>query len=125
MQGLRTYDRFNTIPTMEIATWIASLTDDSARDIAKKAGLPARTVQHQITTGKMSVENLIAISIAYNQHPLHTLIDFGIVDISWANVPDVASALKIATDDELTDEILRRLKAGSTSFDKPIELSED
>jgi hypothetical protein len=110
---------------MEIASWIASLTDDSARDIANKAGLPARTVQHQITNGKMSVENLLAISIAYNRHPLRTLIDFGIIDIAWANVPDISAALKMATDDQLTEEILRRLKAGSKSFDEPISLDQD
>ena len=89
---------------MDINEWIGQLTGDTARDIARHTGISERTLQHQLSTGRMSVENAVKISAAYGRHPLRTLIDFGIVDAAWAQVPDIDAALDLATDDKLMQE---------------------
>ena len=100
---------------MELNQWIAELTDDTAQDIAKKAGLPKRTVQHQLNTGRMSLENIIKISVAYHRHPMRALIEWGIVDEAWASVPDIEAALRLASEDQLGDEVIRRMKLNPDS----------
>lgn len=95
---------------MNINDWLSDLTGGATdKDIAAKAGISARTLQHQTSSGKLSVENALKISVAYKRHPLRTLIDFDVIDASWAQVPDVQTALRLATDVQLTEEILRRL----------------
>lgn len=100
---------------MELNQWIAELTDDTAQDIAKKAGLPKRTVQHQLNTGRMSLENIVKIAVAYSRHPLRTLIEWEIIDPAWASVPDIEAALKLASEDQLGDEVIRRMKLNPDS----------
>lgn len=67
------------------------------------------------------MESLIKISSAYNSSPLEALIEMGHVAPEWADVPNVIAALRQATDEQLTDEILRRLKLGSKRFDTPLD----
>lgn len=108
---------------MELNEWIAGITDDTAQDIAAKAGLPKRTVQHQMNTGRMSIENIIKIAAAYSHHPLRTLIEWEIIDPAWASVPDIEAALRLATEDQLADEVLRRMKLApdATLGDKTVD----
>lgn len=100
---------------MELNQWIAELTDDTAQDIAKKAGLPKRTVQHQLNTGRMSLENIVKIAVAYSRHPLRTLIEWEVIDPAWASVPDIEAALRLASEDQLGDEVIRRMKLNPDS----------
>lgn len=77
--------------------------------MALRADIPKRTVQSQIASGNMSVENIVRIAAAYSYHPLRALIDWSVIDESWAMRPDVKLALRIASEDDLADEILGRL----------------
>lgn len=106
---------------MDIHELLAKVTDDSGRAIAKKVGLPERTVLHQISTGRMPLDNVIKISDAYGYSPIRALIDLGVIDSSWSQVPDIEAALRLASDEQLTDEMLRRLKvAPNPDWDAPI-----
>lgn len=115
-----------TITGMELTEWLAGITDDTAQNIAARAGLPKRTVQHQLSTGRMSLENLVKIAAAYGHHPLRTLIEWEIVDRAWEKVPDVKAALRLASEDDLSDEVVRRLMElkeakRTSSLDTPID----
>lgn len=109
---------------MDTNEWLNALTGGAtAKEIARNAGISERTLQHQVQNGKVSVENAMKISVAYDRHPLRTLIDLGVVDKAWAHVPDVKAALRIAKDVELTDEILDRLNLANYDpiYDEPVD----
>lgn len=106
---------------MKFNEWLEALTGDGSAEIAKKTGIPKRTLQHQVAHDKPSLENLICISSTYGRSPISTLISLGFIDEVWAQVPDIEAALRLATDEQLTDEILRRLLAGSSAYDTPID----
>lgn len=109
---------------MELSQWLASVTDcATAQEIAAAADLPKRTVQHQISTGRMSLENKVLIGVAYGHHPLRTLIEWDIINPEWERIPDIDAALRLATEDQLADEVLRRMKIGvsSDAFTTPVD----
>ena len=100
--------------------WLANITSDNPAEISRKTGIPKRTVHYQIERGTFSIENILAIAEAYECPPLRALIETGHVDSAWEKVPDIVGALRLASDDQLTDEILRRLQLGSTAYDTPV-----
>lgn len=103
--------------------WLQAITDDSTATIAVKAGISKRTLNHQIAREHLSVENVLAIAMAYDHHPLRALIDLGHVDPAWSQVPDVVGALRLASDYQIADEVLRRMLDGRahTAFTTPVE----
>ena len=104
------------VRVVNLHEWLTEITDGaSAGEIADHAHLPRRTVQHQISTGRMSLENLVAIAVAYSHHPLRTLIEWDVVNPEWERIPDIEAALRLATEDQLADEVLRRMKLGVES----------
>lgn len=106
---------------MDTNEWLRSFTDDHTKTIAARAGISDRTLRHQMQTSGINVENVIRIANAYDQHPLRVLINMGIVDESWANAADIEGALRRADDEQLTDEILRRMKvAPNPDWDEPV-----
>ena len=105
---------------MDFSSWLEDLTIDPVSSIASKSGVPLRTLQHQVNANRPSFENLVRISAAYGRHPLHTLVEWGLLDSAWETVPNIEAALKLSTDAQLTNEVLRRLKGGSTYYDRPI-----
>ncbi|HAF71983.1 MAG TPA: hypothetical protein DCL06_02720 [Corynebacterium variabile] len=69
----------------------------------------------------MPLDNVIKITAAYGYSPIRALIDLGELDAMWTQVPDVEAALRLATDEQLTDEFLRRLKvAPNPEWDTPV-----
>ncbi|WP_155872938.1 hypothetical protein [Corynebacterium rouxii] len=55
-------------------------------------------------------ELIIRISEAYGESPVIALVDLGFMSSRWIKEPGVRTALSRATDEELTDELLRRLR---------------
>ena len=107
---------------MNFPEWITSITADSQGDVAARAGIPLRTLQYQIRNGP-KIETVIAVADAYGHSPFVALVDLGYLDDSWLDQlsESTEAALMAASDEQLTDEILRRLKKGSRSFDTPID----
>ena len=107
---------------MNFPEWITSITADSQGDVAARAGIPLRTLQYQIRNGP-KIETVIAVADAYGHSPFVALVDLGYIDDSWLDQlsESTEAALMAASDEQLTDEILRRLKKGSRSFDTPID----
>lgn len=118
---LRTVMSSDTIYPMNIHELLAKITGDSGRSIAKKAGLNERTVLHQISKDRMPVENIVTIAATYGYSPVRALIDYGVMDESWANIPDIEGALREASDEQLADEFLRRMKlAPNPEWNEPV-----
>ena len=106
---------------MDARKWLDTITDDQPGTIAKKAGIPRRTLYHQLERGEFPIDSIIKITDAYGANPVEALMEIGVIDRVWANVPDIIAALRLASDEQLTDEILRRLKRGSKSFETPVD----
>ena len=107
---------------METSTWLVQITEDSIREIAKRTGISERTLHHQVSNNKISLENIIKISVAYSHHPMSALTEWGYVGEEWADTPDIESALRMASEDQLADEVLRRMKVGTETdaFTTPV-----
>lgn len=104
--------------------WLHQITDDSVRSAAKKIDVAPRTLATQLEKGRISPENVIAIAVAYGHHPVGALVDTGYLDAKWAEQVDPARALRTVTEDELADEVLRRMKLGverDGPLDTPID----
>lgn len=109
---------------MEHTNWIAEIAGgDSGNEVARKSGVPGRTIAHQIKTGRVSAENVIAIAIGYGRHPVGALVATGYLDEQYAREIDPATALREVSEEDLADEVLRRMKLGLGAgvFDVPID----
>lgn len=106
---------------MTFQEWLSTITEDSIAEISRRTGIPRRTLQYQLANDKPSIENLLEISSTYGVSPIETMLYFEIISRAWEKVPNITGALRLASDEQLTDEILRRLKGGSQAFDTPID----
>ena len=86
-------------------TWIKSITGDSARAVAKRIGIPQRTLAAQLEDDRVSPENVIATAIAYGASPVDALVETGYLPEEHAR----PITLRGAGEDVLADEILRRM----------------
>lgn len=106
---------------MNLNELLANITSDSGRMIAKKTGITERTLLHQISNERIPLENIIKIADVYGYSPIRALIDYGAIDEAWARVPDIQAAIRLADDEQLTDELLRRINAAPNPlWDEPV-----
>lgn len=105
--------------------WMNSTTgNESVRATALKAGLAQRTLANQIEKEHISAENVIAIAIAYGAHPVRALVDTGYLDEKYARTVDPMTALRSVTEDQLADEVLRRMKRGLKTDEFTTDINE-
>lgn len=98
---------------MTHAEWLHTVTGDSAVNaVATRSGIVPRTFARQVEKGSITAENVIAIAIAYNTHPVRALVDTGYLDEKYALEVDPATALKEVSEEDLADEVLRRMLKG-------------
>ena len=83
---------------------------DSNRQVSSLAGISDATLGRQLRAGELSADLIIKIAQAYNESPVVALVDLGFVSAKWMQEIGTTTALTRATDEELTDELLRRLK---------------
>lgn len=96
---------------MEHTEWMKRITQgDSYRRVAELAGINDRTLANQMRAGELRPELIIKIADAYDESPVIALVDLGFISARWITEPGVLTALSRATDEQLTDELLRRLK---------------
>lgn len=95
---------------MEHTEWMKRVTrGDSYRRVAELAGVNDRTLANQMRAGELRPELVIKIAEAYEESPVIALVDLGFMSARWITEPGVVTALSRATDEQLTDELLRRL----------------
>lgn len=98
---------------MNNSEWLEKVTNNaSVNAAANRAGIVQRTLSRQVERGEISAENVIAIAIAYGAHPIRALVDTGYLDEKYARTVDPMTALRSVTEDQLADEVLRRMKRG-------------
>lgn len=91
-------------------TWYQTVTKgDSNRQASEKAGLNNATLGRQLKAGALSAENVIRIAEAYGESPIVALVDLGFMSSKWMNEHGALTSLRKASEEELTDELLRRL----------------
>lgn len=109
---------------MEHTEWLRQITEDSVRATAKKIDIAPRTLATQIEKGRISPENVIAIAVAYDHHPVGALVETGYLDAKWAEQVDPLRALRTVSEQQLADEVLRRMELGverGGALDTPID----
>lgn len=111
------------IRAMDHSDWLERIAPaEAANAIAKRSGLSPRTVAHQVKQGYFPAENVIAIAIAYGANPVGALVDTGYLAAEYAKQVDPMTALREVSDEQIADEVLRRMTAGShPAFETPID----
>lgn len=95
---------------MEHNEWFNRITrSDSLRRVAELADISDRTLSRQLRAGEIDPALIIRIAEAYEESPVIALVDLGFMSSKWITEPGVVTALSRASDEELTDELLRRL----------------
>ncbi|EPD70824.1 hypothetical protein HMPREF1219_00119 [Corynebacterium pyruviciproducens ATCC BAA-1742] len=91
--------------------WLRRITrGDSNRQICDLAHLAPSTLGRQIREGRLDPAIIIKVAQAYEESPVIALVDLGYISARWITEPGIATALSRATDEELTNELLRRLQ---------------
>ncbi len=83
---------------------------DSNRQVAHTANISDATLGRQLRANDLSADLIIKIAEAYDESPVIALVDLGFMSARWITEPGVLTALSRATDEQLTDELLRRLR---------------
>ncbi|WP_411697080.1 hypothetical protein ACLI1Q_000722 [Corynebacterium sp. LaCa191] len=91
--------------------WFKRVTrNDSNRRAADLANISPVTLGRQLKANELSADLIIKIAQAYNESPVVALVDLGFVSARWLQEVGTTTALTRASDEELTDELLRRLR---------------
>lgn len=99
--------------------WFSRITrGDSNRQVAERAHVSDATLGRQLRAGTLAADMIIKVAEAYNESPVIALVDLGFMSARWVTEPGVVTALSRASDEELTDELLRRLNLLS---DAPVD----
>jgi hypothetical protein len=113
-----------TIGAMNHIEWLdQTLGDDSRRHAASLIGMPTRTFATQVKKGTLPAETVIAVAAAYKVHPVRALVDTDYLDPQWAETVDPITALRQVSEEDLADEVLRRMKlpGAHETFDTPVD----
>ena len=106
----------------------------TVNEVAVKAGLSSATAWRQCRDDlNFSMENVIKIARAFDADPVDGLIAFGYLKESERNMSAMTASLRNATDEQLIEEMARRLAeyrathdgAEDSIFDKPIHLTDE
>ena len=96
---------------MEHSEWLQKVSKgDSINASANKAGIQQRTLARQVDREHIDAESVIALAIAYGIHPVGALVETGYIDEKWASQIDPFLAVRKLTDEQILEEILRRMK---------------
>lgn len=94
--------------------------DDSKVQAARKAGIPASTLTHQLRKGRLGGETVISLARGYGVSPVAALAETGhLTAAEAADVPPVDSA-RLLTDRQLILEFMRRINIDPSSWDVPL-----
>ncbi len=93
-------------------TWLELVQQgDSVRSIATRAGVDNSTLSRQIKAGEIRSDMVIRIARGLGLDVIDALVAAGHVTAEEAGVTRPSSTLRLVTDQQLADEILRRLES--------------
>ena len=98
--------------TMNKETWFKeTVHGDTIAEVALKAGIIKTTAWRQYNNALgFSAENVILIARAYHKSPVEALVEFGYIRADEMANGKTVARLRDASDDELLQELARRLK---------------
>lgn len=98
--------------SMDKVTYFKQLTGDAAiNEISVKTGLSVSTLWRQYNKGcDFNAEALIIIARAYEGNPVEALVQFGSLTNEEAKQGETNGLFRDASNDELLQELARRLK---------------
>jgi len=112
----------------ELGRYFAELTNSASfRQMGTHSGINHSTIRRQlIGEGEPTAQLVVGLARAYNGNVLDALVAAGFITEEEAGSPNLAAALRDATDLELAQEIVNRSAAGSATktLTEPIELDE-
>lgn len=108
---------------MDTTKWLDKVTERaSINSIAMKAKVSQSTLSRHARDGSLTADEVIRISRAYHYPVTHALIEHGLITEDDLRLPAIQATLRDATDQQLVDEIARRLEHGNrAAFDKPLQ----
>lgn len=90
--------------------WFKRVTGgESNRSVSERAGISNVTLGRQLKAGELSADLVIKIADSYDESPVIALIDLGFMSARWMTEIGTTTALTRMSDEELTNELLRRL----------------
>jgi len=93
--------------------WFRTVTGgDSERYVASRVGLVQATLSRQLRADMLAPETVVAISRIYRVSPLPGLVSIGLITEDDIRRASAATTLADVADDDLVDEVLRRVKRG-------------
>ena len=97
---------------MSKETWFKeTVQGDTIAEVALKAGIIKTTAWRQYNNALgFSAENVILIARAYHKSPVEALVEFGYIRADEMAKGKTVARLHDASDDELLQELARRLK---------------
>lgn len=100
---------------MDKQKWFEQITHRAAvNEVATKTGLSAATLWRQYNNDLgFSAENLIIIARTYSASPIEALVIFGFLNEEEREGDSTLVSLSNASDDELIQELARRMKGNS------------
>jgi transcriptional regulator with XRE-family HTH domain len=111
---------------MSASKWVERVSGgDSGRQVAARAGIVQATLSRQLLNDNLTPENVVAIARAYKVPVLEGLVAIGLIRESDIASMSAREALRGATDEDLTAEVLRRIREGSAAapLTEPISAS--
>lgn len=95
---------------MSIATWYKkTVGSDTVNTVADNTGIVPSSLYRQLPE-KLSPENVVKIARAYGVSAINGLVALGLLDDSDISQLQISDALINASNDELLQELARRLK---------------
>lgn len=95
----------------------------SPRDLARVAGVSHATLYRQINADQLTFDVVLAIARGYGVSPVSALVANGYLTADEAGISTGVAALHGASDQELVEEVARRIGASGTAetaFDVPV-----
>ncbi|WP_424807438.1 hypothetical protein [Rhodococcus sp. 27YEA15] len=86
--------------------------------------MASATLNRQLAESALTPETIVKIARGYNEPAVPGLIAFGLLTESDIAEVSIEDALHRAEDEQLMDEVLRRMQGGSRAYDGPIVASE-
>ncbi|MFD4294177.1 hypothetical protein ACFWQG_13250 [Rhodococcus sp. NPDC058532] len=109
---------------MDHTEWMQTMWgDESVRSAARRSGIAPRSLANYVDRGELPAEAVIAIALAYGKHPVGALVSTGYLAEEFAREIDPITALREVSDEQIADEVLRRMKLGGehAAFETPID----
>lgn len=105
--------------------WLQSITDESGRAIAQRAGLSPATLNRQIKREEFTAESVIAIARAYGHSPVQALAKTCFITATEASGLTKSEIADLLDDRDLIALLATRIKVGEPTWDQPLDKAID